>query len=165
MSWYLFFKLLHILAAIFAFGPNLVFPLIANMGQAEPQHGNFGLRLSEKIEDRLVIPLALTMPVTGVLMIWQGDINVLAHGWLIAGIVLYVIAMTFALAVQRPTVMKMTHMTSHMPAPAMAAGPGAAPAGPPPEFLALGRRAQFGGMFLLLMVLVIVSLMVLKPGG
>ena len=163
-SWFTLFRLLHILGAIFAFGPNLVFPLIAAMSQKEPMHGNFSLRLMEKIEDRLVIPIALTMPVTGVLMILTGSIS-LAHFWLLAGITLYVIAMVYALAVQRPTVMKMTHMTSGpMPAGA-AAGPGAAPAGPPPEFLALARRAQLGGMFLLLMVLVIATLMVFRPGS
>lgn len=157
------FLFLHITGAVFAFGPNMVFPLIAAMSQAEPMHGNFSLRLMEKIEDRVVIPLALTMPVTGVAMIIAGSIS-LTHFWLWAGIVLYVIAITFAVLVQRRTVQKMTHMTSG-PMPAMAAGPGAAPAGPPPEFLALARRAQLGGSFLLGMILLILILMIFRPGS
>jgi uncharacterized membrane protein len=157
------FLFLHITAAVFAFGPSLVFPILGSMGGSEPMHGNFALRVSEKIEDRVVLPLALTMPVTGVLMIWTGSIS-LAHFWLIAGIVLYAIAILFAIFVQRQTVIKMVHMTSHAPAPA-AAGPGAAPAGPPPEFLALVRRSQMGGMFLTVMILLILILMIFRPGS
>jgi uncharacterized membrane protein len=161
-AFYLFLYL-HILGAIIAFGPGLVFPILGSMGGSEPMHGNFALRVGEAIEMKIVIPVAASMPVTGVLMIVTGNIG-LAHFWLIAGIVLYVIAYTFAVTIQRNTVHHMIEMTSHAPAPA-AAGPGAAPAGPPPEFLALVRRSQLGGIFLNVMVLVIVLLMVFRPGN
>jgi len=133
LTWFQFFLFLHITGTVIAVGPGFVFPLIGGMLQAEPMHGNFGLRLMEKIEDRVVIPVLLTLPVTGVLMIVIGNIS-LAHFWLIAGIVLYVLVITFTIAVQRRTVQKMVHLTMQAPAPAMAGGAGAALAGPPPEF-------------------------------
>lgn len=166
LSWFQFFLFLHITGAIIAFGPNFVFPLLGAMSGKEPMHGNFGLRVTAAIEDRIVIPVALTMPVTGVLMIVTGSIA-LTHFWLLAGIVMYVIAMTFAVVVQRGWVHQMIHMTEHMPAPApaMAAGPGAAPAGPPPEFLALRNKVQMGGMLLTVLLIAILVMMIFRPGS
>src|SRR5437016_1599044 len=69
------FLFLHVISAIIAFGPTFTFALIGAAGAKEPQHGNFGLRLAETITDRVVIPVALTMPVTGVLLIWFGHFN------------------------------------------------------------------------------------------
>jgi hypothetical protein len=47
--------------------------------------------------------------------------------------------------------------------PGTPAAEGAAPAGPPPEFLALSTKAGRGGQFILLMLFVIVALIVFKP--
>lgn len=165
LSWFQLFLFLHITGAVIAFGPGLVFPILGSMGGAEPMHGNFALRVGAAVEDRVVIPVAASMPVTGVLMVLTGRFG-FGHFWLLAGIVLYVIAYTFAVTIQRSTVHQMIHLTSHMPAPVAAAaveGPGAAPAGPPPEFLALVRRSQLGGMFLNVMVLLILILMIFRP--
>lgn len=164
LSWFQFFLFLHILGAVIAFGPTFVFPLIGPMGGAEPAHGNFALRVTEKIEDRLVIPVALTMPVTGALMIIVGGIS-LMHFWLLAGIALYVVAMVIAIGLQRPLVMRMIHFTSQPPPALAAAGPGAAPAGPPPEFLAMVKRSQQGGIALSVLFLLIMALMILRPGS
>jgi uncharacterized membrane protein len=164
LSWFQFWLFLHIVGAVFAFGPGFMFPLIGAMTEAEPIHGNFGLRLMGKIEDRVVIPIALTLPVTGALMIVAGNIS-LAHFWLIAGIVLYLVVITFTIAVQRTTIHKMTHLTAQAAALPMTAGPGATPVGPSPEFIALRTRAQVGGAFLGLMVLVILALMIFRPGS
>ncbi len=42
--------------------------------------------------------------------------------------------------------------------------PEGAPAGPPPEIAATGQKLQRGGMFMTVMILLIVTLMVTKPG-
>src|SRR5438128_371185 len=98
------FLFLHVLTAIIAFGPSFIFPLIAAAGRAEPMHGNFGLRLGETITNRVVIPVALTMPVTGILLIYFAHFNLLDRSawWLDIGIVLYIIAVSIAIFVQRP---------------------------------------------------------------
>jgi uncharacterized membrane protein len=154
---------LHVLAAIIAFGPSFSFPIIGAMGGREPMHGNFALRVSEALEKRMVLPFAISMPITGILMIWAGSLDLLAPGfhWLDLAIILYAIAIFIAIVLQNPVVGRMVEMTSH--APQMAGGPGAAPAGPPPEFLALVKRSQLQGMILGALIVVIVFLMVVKP--
>lgn len=160
-TWFTLFRFLHILGAIIAFGPVFVFPILGAMGGKEPMHGNFALRVGAVMEDRLVIPFALSMPVTGVLMIVAGNVQWL-HFWFLLAIVLYVAATVFAVVTQRGWVHQMIHMTSQMPAPAPA-GPGAAPAGPPPEFLALVQKTRIGGMYLTVSVIVIAILMMFRP--
>jgi Predicted integral membrane protein (DUF2269) len=178
---------IHVLTAIVAFGPNFAMPIIARMAAQEPQHGLFALRLTDRIERRLVLPLALTMPISGGLLALAEGINPLVSHWLLIAIVLYVAAMTYALAVQVRTVDRMIEIASHL-APAgaaFAAGPGAALArpetiapaaaaattaavaprlaSPMAEMAALGVRARNGGFFLMAMVFIIVSLMAGKP--
>lgn len=182
------FLTIHILTAIAAFGPSFVFPLIAAMAAQEPQHGLFALRLTDRIEKRLVIPLALTMPISGGLLVLGEGINLPQAHWLLAAIVLYATAISFAIAIQMRTVDRMIEVASRMTAggPVLAAGPGAelarssagtmtAPASraisdsapryasPGAELAALGARARNGGIFLLLLVVLIVSLMAGKP--
>ena len=178
------FLTIHVLTAIVAFGPNFAMPLIARMAAQEPQHGLFALRLTDRIEKRLVLPLALTMPISGSLLALGEGINPLVSHWLLGGIVLYVVAMAYALGVQVRTVDRMIEIASHMTAggPTLAAGPGAelarpglvatpgavvlrAPtyANPGAEMAALGARARNGGFFLMAIVFVIVSLMSGKP--
>lgn len=159
------FLFLHVLAAIVAFGPTFAFPLIGAMGGKEPMHGNFAVRINEKLEDRLVLPFALTMPVTGVLMIatFPGGIDMASSAawWLDIAIVLYVIAMVIAIFIQRPTVQRMVHMSAM--AAAGSPGPGAAPAGPPPQFLADVKASARNGMIMSVLLLAIILLMVFRP--
>jgi hypothetical protein len=171
MSWFHLFLFLHIVAAIIAFGPTFAFPLIAGLARKQPTHMPFALRTIEVLEERLVVPFVLTMPISGLLMAFNISIEWQHNVWLIAAIAVYVVAVTFSVTVQGPTVKKMLAMVSggaHAGAPSMQpmpAGPGAAPAGPPPAFLALAKRMQLGGMALTVAFFVIVVLMIWKPGG
>jgi len=146
---------LHVLGAIVAFGPTFSFAIIGAMGGKEPQHANFATRVSARISDRVVEPLAVVQGVTGVLLIISAGLDLLATRWLLLGITLYVIALTFALTLQRTTVNKVIAMTSAPPPPGAS--------GPPPGLPELVKKVQRGGMFLGLMVVVIVFLMVVKP--
>ncbi len=171
MSWFHLFLFLHIVAAIVAFGPTFTFPLVASLARKQPVHMPFALRSIEVMEERLVVPFVLTMPVSGLLMAFNIGIDWSRNVWLIAALCVYAVAVTFSVTVQGPTVKKMLAMVSpgaHGGAPSMApvpAGPGAASAGPPPAFLALARRMQLGGMALSLAFFVIVVLMIWRPGG
>ena len=158
-QWFPLFLFVHILTAIVAFGPTFAFSIIGRMGGAEPQHANFATRVSNAISHRIVLPAALTMPISGILMIWSAGMDVVQL-WLLLGIGLYIVAITFSVLVQTPAVERLIQMTSMAPAPA---GPGAAVAGPPPELRAAVARVQQGGMFLGVMIVVIVGLMVLRP--
>lgn len=152
--WLLF---LHVLAAIVAFGPTFTFPIIGAMGGREPQHANFATRISHHLSDRMVIPLALTMPITGAGMILVNGINLAAaqYRWLGVAIVVYAVVLAYALFVQRRTVERLVALTSSPP-PAGASGP-------PPEVPAIVRRIQRGGMFTGAGIVLIVFLMVVKP--
>jgi hypothetical protein len=123
-----------------------------------------------------VIPLALTMPVSGLLLVWSEGINLAATRWLVTAIVLYVVAITFSIRIQLRTVDRMVEIATGMTASrtVLAAGPGAELAMPPAttlagssspaaEMAALGARAQKGSIFLAILVVLIVSLMAGKP--
>jgi uncharacterized membrane protein len=169
------FLTIHILTAIVAFGPSFAFPLIARMAAQEPMHGPFAVKLTDVIEKRIVIPLALTMPISGGLLVWSEGIDLLATNWLLLAITLYVIAIVFAVGVQLRTVERMVEVAGQLaraaaPASAMAAGPGAALAasadvpGLRAEMASLGTRAQQGGVLLSVLIVAIVTLMASKPG-
>jgi hypothetical protein len=157
--WFLF---LHVLGAIVAFGPTFAFPIIGAMGGNEPQHGNFATRVTHRVGDMVVEPVALSMLVTGLLMVWSAEIPLFERGarWLLLGIVLYLTALSLALFVSRPAVKRIIALTG-----GEGGGEGGPPpAGPPPpEMLRAVGTVQRVGMALLVLLVVIVFLMVVKP--
>ena len=159
VPWFLF---LHVLGAIIAFGPGFSFPIIGRMSGAEPMHGNFATRVSFAISTQRVIPVALTMPVTGIGLIWSVGIDPFAPGerWLALGIVLYTVALVYSLAIQLPTVRQILALTA---GPPPGAPPGPPAGGPPPGLMALIVKARRGGLLVSGLAAVIVFLMVVKP--
>ena len=159
IPWFLF---LHVMGAIIAFGPSFAFPIIGAMGAADRSHANFATRVSLAISNKRTVPAALSMPVTGIGLIWSAGFDVFSSSarWLALGIVLYIVLFTYAVAVQLPTTERIIAMTS---GPPPETPPGAAPGGPPPALMALIQKVQRGGMFLSAMIAVIVFLMVVKP--
>jgi uncharacterized membrane protein len=151
---------LHVMGAIVTFGPTFIFPIIASQAQKSPPNGAFAAALSELIERRVVIPGAIVQGITGVLLILILGVNPLTDApwrWLLPAIVLYLIAILFAIFVQARNAEKMVHLTSSI-----------APGGPPPaetiaEIQKTGQALQRGGMLLSLLVVLIVILMVTKP--
>ncbi len=107
---------IHILTAIVAFGPTFAFPLMARMAASQPQHSLFVLHLTERIEKRMTIPLALTMPVSGGLLVWAEGIEVSSAGWLVLAIVLYLVAMTYAVLVQVRSIDRMIELAEGLAA-------------------------------------------------
>lgn len=163
MDWVLaLLVFLHVIGAIVAFGPTFAFPLIGGMGGKEPQHVNFAVRITERIEERMTLPLAVVQGVTGVLIIWRGGYDIFKL-WLGLGIILYLIALGIAIFVSLPTTKKLAEATS---APPPAPVPGApAPSGPPPHVAALVKKAQQTGMLLTVLLVAIIFLMAAKPGA
>ncbi len=150
--------LLHVLGAVAAFGPTFAFPFIGAMGGSEPMHGNFALRVTEKISRRLVTPLAIFQGVTGLALIGITQINPFERLWLLVAIVLYAVALTISLASQPPLLKRMIEMTSTPPPPD-------ATGGPPPALMAAGAKVRRNGMILGLLIVAIIVLMVVKPGS
>lgn len=164
MNWFPWLLWLHIFGAIVAFGPTFAFPIIGGMGGKEPMHANFATRISEKIERGIVIPLAIVQGVTGVGLILASGRNLTesTNYWLGVAIILYAIALTFAIFVQLKRVENLVHLTSTPPPPP---APGEAPAGPPPALLAAAKAVGQGGQILTVLIVTIIFLMVIKPGS
>ena len=149
---YTLWLFLHILGAIVAFGFGFAVPVIGRMLAAEPQHSNWWLRAGKRVSETIITPAALSMAVTGVLLIMTSSHSP-KEIWLGAGIVLYIIAIGLSIFVQRPILIQMIALTATPP------GPG----GPNPAIPELARRARMVGYVLSLLVVVIVFLMVMKP--
>lgn len=156
---FLVFLFLHIGAAIVAFGPTFAFPLIAAAGQKNPQHAAFAAELSDRIESKIVLPIALSMPVSGALMIITGGID-LFQPWLLAAIALYVVAISYAVLVQGPAGRELAHVLGAMSASAPGSDAAVA-SGPPPRVAELGAKLQRGGMLLAALLVAIVVLMII----
>jgi uncharacterized membrane protein len=146
------------MGAILAFGPTFAFSIMGSMSGKEPQHANFSARQTEAISTRLIYPLAIFQGITGILLIWSLGISPQSQPWLVAGIILYLITITYALTVQRNALHHLIELSSTPPPPGTPPGP------PPPELVATVKQIQRGGMFLGTMIVVIVFLMVVKPG-
>jgi uncharacterized membrane protein len=164
------FLLLHVLGAIIAFGPTFAFPIIGAMGGKEPMHANFATRVSHAIGDRVVQPVAYSMAVTGVGLIWSAGIDPFAAAsrWLLVAIAVYVFATLFGVFVQRRAVMRVIELTGgHGGTPPAAPAPpspdAAGGGGPPPALAAAVASVQRNGIVLTLALVVIVFLMIVKP--
>jgi hypothetical protein len=149
------FLYLHVAGVIVAFGPTIALPFIAARAAKEPTHGNFALRVSELITERVVEPGAIFVFLTGVGLIITKGYNPLVQLWVGVAIVLFLITLGFANLVQLRTLRKMVALTGHPP-PAGATGP-------PPEFVALSSSAARGGQFMTVMLFTILALMIVKP--
>jgi uncharacterized membrane protein len=146
---------LHVMGAIVAFGPAFSFSIIGGMAGKEPQHANFAARINDAITDQRVEPFAIFQGITGVALILTTGVNLFATRWLLLSIAVYLVAISYALFVQRPVGKRIVELSSSPPPPGAS--------GPPPELLAAVQKAQRGGMFLGLMIVLIVILMVTKP--
>jgi uncharacterized membrane protein len=152
------FLFLHVMGAIVVFGPTFAFPIIASQAQKNPQHGAFAAALSDLIERRIVIPGAIVQGITGVALIVILGVNPLtdpAYHWLIPGIVLYLIAVLFAIFVQARNAEHMVELTKDLQ------GPPSAEVGA--EIAKTGQALQRGGMLLTVLIVLIVIFMVTKP--
>jgi uncharacterized membrane protein len=151
------FLFLHVGGAIIAFGPTFALPLVGAMGAKEPQHLNFVARASGVVSNRRIIPFALSMAVTGGLLIWATgrDLTASTNYWLDLAIVIYVVAIGYALMVQGPAGRRLAELTSKPPEPGAT--------GPSPELMAPGKKIRQGGLILMGAVTIIVALMVFKP--
>lgn len=146
---------LHVLAAIVAIGPNFAYATIRTMGRREPPHANFATRVSHAISTSLVYPVGLVIPATGLAMIviLGMDLTSRALWWLDIAIATYAAVYLYSYFVQRSIVERIIALTSAPPPPE----------GYPTELATLATRAQHGGTAMLVLLVIVASLMVVKP--
>jgi uncharacterized membrane protein len=145
---------LHILGAIAAFGFGFYAPIFGMASAAEPQHGNWYLRAARRVSNGVIVPVAISMFITGTLLVMEtGGMQRFQELWLALALILYVIALLLVFLVQRPSLNKVIELTAQPPGPE----------GPSPQIPALVKRMQISGVALLVLTITIVALMVWKP--
>lgn len=145
----------HVVGAVFGFGPSVAFAVLGPMaGKAGPNGGVAIMETMVAIEKRLIFPFAVAVqPLSGLALIFLAGYNnnFFSHYWLWIAIIVYAFLFYLATFVQIPLIETMIRL---------------AKAGPPtPEFMAAAQRTQRFGPMLTVGLLVIVVLMVAKPGG
>lgn len=166
-GWYKFLLLCHLTAAIFGFGAVVLNGIYG--AEAKKRKGPGGLAIAEANFTVSTIGeyFIYSVPVFGILMVLASHhVWKFSQTWIWLALLLYVIAIGISHAVMIPSAKRMQVLMRELnemgPPPA-----GAAPAGPPPqvtEMEALGKKLGTFGPILDLMLVVIVALMVWKPG-
>jgi uncharacterized membrane protein len=142
-------KFLHVLLAIVAVGFNATYGIWLARAARERDHEAFALRGVKFLDDRFANPAYALLLVTGLLMVWVGDLD-LTQFWLLTALVLNAIAVALGSFVYTPTLRSQIAVLG-------SAGADSA------EFRALARRGTTVGILLAVDVIVIVFLMVTKP--
>jgi hypothetical protein len=152
---------IHILTVVAAFGPSLSLAFISAAALREPAHSLFAFRLIERLQTRLILPLALSLSISGGLLIWAEQLDLMANHWLLLAIGLYAVLILVALLVLVPTshkIVKLGETLANTPATEKTANSPALQ-----ELRSLGLRARKLGIFLIAMVVLIEALMAGKP--
>lgn len=154
-SLFIILLFLHVAAAILAFGPSYTTPMVMKMVAEEPEHRSFVSRMNLAVSRKITTPLAISMGVTGALMIWERNYPLLP--WLIVSIVLYLFLVGWSLLVQQPSSQRIIDRMAELRAS------GAPPGPPPADVVALITRTRRGGKMLGVLTMVILALMIWKP--
>ena len=147
---YPWLKLIHIFLAIAAVGSNITYGIWQARARREPQHLGWALRGVKFLDDRVANPAYIGLGIVGVLLVLTGPWR-FEQLWVAASIGLYVALAVFGFAVYSPTLARQIRIYE-------TDGPES------PEFSALSRRAFRGGVVLMVLVVLILFLMVVKPG-
>jgi uncharacterized membrane protein len=147
LTTYTFFKFLHVLLAIVAVGFNASYGIWLARAAREPEHQAHVLRGIKVLDDRFANPAYGLLLVTGLVMVWVGDLE-LTQFWLAGGLTLYVVAVLLGLFVYTPTLRRQIQ--------ALETGDAA-------ELQRLSARGTAVGVALAVDVVIIVFLMVTKP--
>jgi Predicted integral membrane protein (DUF2269) len=157
MTLYVFLLFLHVLGAILAFGTAmLAFPVIGALGEREPAHHNFALRVSYVLGRYAVTPLALTTFMLGLGLVVLGGWDVFANEWLWISIVLFLATVLDAQLITLPAVGRLVDLTRPSTEATIERVY---------EIGGLTRKVQLGGTFSAVLLVVITLLMVWKPGA
>jgi len=156
---------LHILAAIVGFGSVFLAGVFGAKAQA--RGGREGLAISEVVFDvaeHWSTWFIYAVPVLGIIvLLLSQDVWKFSQMWISASFLLYIIGIGLSHGVHFPNLRRMNALGAEL----VAGGPAPAGGGPPPqvaELEACGKKAAAVGMVLNLLVVVILFLMVFKPG-
>lgn len=149
--YYEWFLLVHILAAIAGLGANVTYVFWLTWAEREPAYFDIAVRGVQQLDRRLTNPAYALVLLTGILLIlglrtWPFD-----QPWLVAGIVLYFVSGIVSFTLFVPAIRR--QLTE-----AEAGRPGG------PSYQAAARRSRYLAWLGIAIVVVVVWLMVAKPG-
>ncbi|MEW5757325.1 MAG: DUF2269 family protein [Pseudomonadota bacterium] len=147
---YLLLKWLHVLAAIVAVGANVTYGIWLLHASRNSEALPFTLRGIKLIDDRIASPAYGLLLVTGLVMVFIVKLP-LTTPWLMTALVLYVLAVLVGLLGYTPTLRRQIQLLDREGFQS-------------PRYQALARRGAMLGVVLAVLVMVIVFLMVVKPG-
>jgi uncharacterized membrane protein len=156
---------LHVLAVIVGFGAVALNGVYGVTAKDTGGTGGLAITKANFKASSIASILIYTVPITGIGLVGLSDGAIeFGETWVWLSFVLYVVGVGVSHAVLLPSAKRSMALQEEL----VAAGPGPGPGGPPPqaaELAALGRRMAMAGTFLNLLLVVIVSLMIFKPGG
>ena len=155
MSYFTLLLLLHVAGAIIGFGPAFSFAVLGPMaGKLGGPEGLGILKGILNVQKTFLIPMIIVQPLTGALLIFKEglDDNFFDHWWLWVSILLFAANSYIGLFVQRPAVQRLVDLAQSGQAGT-------------PEFMANAKKTKTYGPILTIMLVVIIYLMVVKPGG
>lgn len=148
---FLLLKWIHVLAAIVAVGANITYGIWLARASRDPSVLPFTLRGVKLIDDRLANPSFGLLLLTGLSMAFVLPLP-LTTPWLLTALVLYVFLVLIGLLGYSPTLRRQIQVLD---------SEGVASS----NYQALARRGTMLGAILGVLVMVIVFLMVVKPGS
>jgi uncharacterized membrane protein len=157
--------MLHIISIIVGFGGVMLNGIYG--AEAKKRKGPEGAAIGQanlavsKIAEKVI----MSIPVWGIILVLLSDGSwKFSQPWVGAALVLFVAVYAFAFFVQLKNQERMTELATEL---AAGGPPPAGASGPPPqvaEMEGLEKKLGMGGAFLSLMVVVMIYLMVFKPG-
>ena len=147
---YTLLKIVHIVTVVVGIGTVTLNGIYGAKAKAAGPNGGVAIAQANHDVSTVAEYFIYAIPVTGILMMLVEDYWEWSQTWVWLSIVLYVAALGISHAVQMPSAKRMNDL--------MAAGP------PNAETEALEKKLAGGGMALNLLAVVIIVLMVWKPG-
>lgn len=147
---FLFLKWVHILAAIVAVGANVTYGIWTTRASRSPEALPFTLRGIKLIDDRVANPAYGLLLATGLLMAFVVQLS-LTTPWLLTSLVLYLLVVLVGLLGYTPSLRRQIQL---LESERFAS----------PKYQTLARYTTMLGIVLTFLALIIVFLMVVKPG-
>lgn len=150
MSLYLILKYVHILSAIIAFGANITYALWLTRAEKKPDALPFTLSTIKIMDDWIANPAYILLFPTGW---WMASIAnwPLTTPWILTSLILYAVLSIVGLAIYSPVLKKQIALAESV-------GPAAL------EYKKISIRSNAIGIVLNVLVLIVIYLMVAKPG-
>lgn len=161
-GWYKLWLLLHILSVVVGIGAVMLNGIYAAQAQKRPGPPGRAITEANFFVSDIAEKIIYTIPVWGILLVIAShDAFKFSQTWVWLAFLLYLVAMGISHAVMFPGTKKIIGLLNEMEQ-----GPPAAGGAPPQvvELEATGKKLATGGMALNLLVVVIIILMIWKPG-